>query len=111
MTEDSTTRPTIETVLEKVNLFGERLDLRLASVDSNLGNLRAGVEGIEDHMHGIEARMEKVESELSQLRLDINTRFRRVERKIDLLNRDFLSIRGDNEDLLQRVEDLESKAS
>jgi hypothetical protein len=83
MTDEGVTQPTIETVLERINALG-----------LSMGE-----------------RMEKIESEVSQMRQDINTGFRRVERKIELLNRDFLGIRGDNEDLLQRIESLESKAS
>jgi len=45
------------------------------------------------------------------LRSDTEQGFRRVERKIALLNTDFLAIRGDQKDLLQRIEEIERKAS
>lgn len=48
---------------------------------------------------------------VNQLRSDVEQGFRRVERKIELLNNDFLGIRGDQEDLRQRIESLEPKAS
>jgi chaperonin cofactor prefoldin len=73
---DNQTRPTIETVLERINALGESLAERIG----------------------------KVETELAD-------GFRRVERKIELLNRDFLTIRADQEHLLQRIEGLESKIS
>jgi uncharacterized protein YoxC len=95
--EDSTTKPTIETVLERINAVGEKVAALADSMNS---------------------RFERIDTEVAQIRHDIdtvkhdiNTGFRKVERKIELLNRDFLTIRGDNEDLLQRVENLESKAS
>jgi chromosome segregation ATPase len=90
MSDDATTKPTLETILETVNVVGEK------------------VTALTD---GMNSRFERIESEISQMRQDINTGFRKVERKIELLNRDFLAMRGDHEDLLQRVEDLESKAS
>lgn len=55
------------------------------------------------------AGFDRFESELRTLRADMNDGFRRLERKVDLLNRDILDIRGDNEYVLQRVEKLESK--
>lgn len=90
MADDSTTKPTIETVLERINAVSEKV---VALAES------------------LNARLERIDVEIAQVRQDINTGFRKVERKIELLNRDFLTIRGDNEDLLQRIESLESKAS
>ena len=98
------TEPTIETVLNRINQLDERIESRFGNLESRFG-------GLESRFGGLEGRVERVESEISQLRLEVNTGFRRVERKIDLLNRDFLAIRADNEDLLQRVENLESQAS
>jgi len=83
MTDEGITQPTIETVLDRINALGLTLG----------------------------ERMEKLESEVLQMRQDFKTGLRKVERAITLLNRDFLDIRGDNEDLLQRIEGLESKAS
>lgn len=36
MTEDATTRPTIETVLERINALGERMDKRFAAIETTL---------------------------------------------------------------------------
>lgn len=85
-----TTKPTLETVLERINQVGEALTLRMNELDQ---------------------RMTDVATNVAQLRNDIEQGFRRVERKIELLNNDFLEIRSDQEDLLRRVEELERKAS
>lgn len=90
MTDEGITQPTIETVLGRIDALGLSLGERIEKLES---------------------RMETIESGVSQIRQEIGTGFRRVERKIELLNRDFLEIRGDNEDLLQRIESLESNAS
>ena len=74
--DEATTKPTIETVLERIN--------------------RA---------------TDEVLTAIYQLRSDTEQGFRRVERKIAVLNTDFLAIRGDQEDLLQRIEELERRAS
>jgi hypothetical protein len=81
--DEGTTRPTIETVLERINAVGEAL----ASQISELGK------------------------EVAQLRSEVEQGFRRVERKIQILNNDFLGIRGDQEDMLRRIEAIEGQAS
>jgi hypothetical protein len=81
--DEGTTRPPIETVLERINAVGEAL----ASQISELGK------------------------EVAQLRSEVEQGFRRVERKIQILNNDFLGIRGDQEDLLRRIEAIEGQAS
>ena len=101
---DGITNPTIETVLERINALG-------LSMGERIDNLGVRVDGIGERVDSIGARVERLESEVSQMRQDIKTGFRKVERAITLLNRDFLDIRGDNEELMQRVENLESKAS
>jgi uncharacterized protein YoxC len=95
--EDSTTKPTIETVLERINAVGEKV--------------AALADGMNSRFERIDIEVAQIRHDIDTVKHDINTGFRKVERKIELLNRDFLTIRGDNEDLLQRVENLESKAS
>jgi hypothetical protein len=90
MTDDGMTKPTIDTVLEKIKEIGDTL---------------AGF------AESVNARFEKLETEFSQLRQDVNTGFRRVERKIEILNDNLLTMQANHRDLLVRVEDLESKAS
>jgi len=88
--DDATTQPTLKTVLERIN-----------AVADSIGQLRIDVD----------QRFDAVDDEVAKLRKDVEQGFRRVERKIDLLNKDFLAIRGDQEDMLSRIESLESKAS
>ena len=88
--DDATTQPTLKTVLERIN-----------AVADSVGQLRLDVD----------QRFDAVDEEIAKLRKDVEQGLRRVERKIALLNDDFLSIRGDQEDMLRRIESLESKAS
>jgi hypothetical protein len=97
MTDDGMTKPTIDTVLEKIKELGDTL-VRIA-------------ESFNARFEKLEARFEKLEAELSQLRQDVNTGFRKVERKIEILNDNLLTMQANHRDLLVRVEDLESKAS
>jgi uncharacterized protein YoxC len=99
--DDATTQPTLQTVLERINAVAEALTLRMNDIANDVAQLRTDVE----------KRFDTVDDEVAKLRKDVEQGFRRVERKIDLLNRDFLAIRGDQEDMLSRIESLESKAS
>lgn len=99
--EDATTNPTLETVLARIN-----------AVVDGIAQLRTDVgqrfDAAEQRFKDVEQR---ITDEVAQLRKEVEQGFRRVERKIDLLNKDFLGIRGDQEDMLSRIESLESKAS
>ncbi len=87
---DVNTKPTLETVLERINAVADSITQLRTDVDQ---------------------RFNAAANDIAQLRKDVEQGFRRVERKIDLLNRDFLSIRGDQDDMLSRIESLENKAS
>ncbi len=139
MPEEANTKPTIETVLDRINVLGlnlgeridsigtrvdsmstriDSIDARVSSIDTRVDNISTRVDSLGEHLSSLgvrverlESRGEKIESEISRMRQDVKVGFRTVARKIMLLNNDFLEIRSDNEDLLQRVENLESKAS
>jgi uncharacterized protein YPO0396 len=83
MADDATTKPTIETVLDRINALGE-----------NLGG-----------------RLERVEQQVTALRSDMEAGLRQIGRKIQVLNDNILTVQADHRDLIRRVEDLESKAS
>ena len=88
--DDNITRPTIETVLEGINSLGEKLDSR---------------------MNSLEGRISSLESEVGEIRKDLRTGLKMVERKIDVLNNSMLQMVADRKDLEERVENLETKAS
>ena len=81
--DDVTTKPTRETVLERINSLGEKLESRISSLESEVGEIRK----------------------------DLRTGLKQVERKIDVLNNNMLQMVADRKDLEERVENLETKAS
>jgi hypothetical protein len=81
--DDINTKPTIETVLERINSLGEKLD----------------------------SRMSALETEVREIRNDLREGLRMVEHKIEVLNDNILRVSADQRDLRKRVENLESKAS
>jgi chaperonin cofactor prefoldin len=89
-TNDNITKPTIDTVLERINALGEKFDTRMGALEDRMGAL---------------------EGEVSEIRNDLRTGLRMVERKIDLLNKNILQVSADQKELEERFENLESKAS
>lgn len=95
--DDMTTKPTIETVLERINKLGENLMARFDALESEVAVLRIDVDAIK--------------SEMSALRVDMQKGFRHVEKKLDVLNKGLFETRADVRELEERVEEIESKVS
>ena len=106
--DDATTQPTLKTVLERINAVADSVGQLRIDVEQRFD---AAANDIAQLRTDVEKRFDTVGDEVAKLRKDVEQGFRRVERKIDLLNKDFLAIRGDQEDMLSRIESLESKAS
>ena len=87
--ENMNTEPTIATLLTRMNEWGEKLTAENAEIRSELADLRKGQD---------------------ELRKDLNTGLRRIERKIEILNDNLLTIKADIRDLEVRVEKLESES-
>lgn len=81
--DDKTTKPTIETVLERINALAQQL-----------------VE-----MREIVVRLEEKQD---KLQVDLNTGLKRVERKIAILNENMLTVQADQRDHENRIEKLET---
>jgi hypothetical protein len=55
MSEDATTRPTIETVLERINALGERMDKRFAAVEMTLEQMDTRLDRTQAMVHEMRA--------------------------------------------------------
>jgi hypothetical protein len=99
--DDLTTKPTLETVLERINAVGEKLTSRMDVIANDVAQLRIDMN----------QRFATVDTEIANLRRDVERGFRVVERKIMYLNDEFLERRRVVEDLEIRIEELENKAS
>lgn len=106
--DDLTTRPTLETVLERINAvaisIGELrtdVDQRFTAVDDEIAKLRTDMN----------QRFDTMGNEIANLRKDVERGFRNVERKMAYLANDFLGRRAEQDELLERIEALENKTS
>ena len=79
--DDMTTQPTIDTLLARLDEWGARFTNELTKVNAGQAELRD----------------------------DLNTGLRRVERKIEILNDNLLTIKADIRDLEVRLEKVESE--
>ena len=86
--DEVTTKPTIDTLLARLNEWGARFTNELTRISAGQRELRKGQE---------------------ELRADFNAGLRRVERKIEILNDNLLTIKADIRDLKVRVEKIESE--
>ena len=110
--DDMITQPTINTLLARLE------ELRKGQEELRTGQeeLRTGQEGL--HTGQTELRqsvddLRKGQEELRKgqegLRADLNSGLRRVERKIEILNDNLLTIKADIRDSEVRIEKLESE--
>jgi len=89
MNDEMTTKPTLDTLLARIDEWGARFTSELSEIKAGQEELRKGQE---------------------ELRADLNAGLRRVERKIEILNDNLLTINADIRDLEVRLEKLESES-
>ena len=86
--DEVTTKPTIDTLLARLDEWGARFTNELTRINAGQEEFRKGQD---------------------ELRADLNAGLRRVERKIEILNDNLLTIKADIRDLEVRLEKIESE--
>ena len=86
--DEMSTKPTIETVIERMNAWGEQFRSEFAELKTGQEDLRKGQEA---------------------LRVDLNAGLHRVSRKIEILNDNILTVQAHIRDHEVRVEKLEAE--
>ena len=122
MSDDMTTQPTINTVMSRLDELGTRLTDGLSHIREELKDLRGNFAELrtgQDELRKGQDELRKGQDELRkgqdelykgyvQLRADLDSGLRRVERKIEILNDNLLTIKADIRDLEVRTEKLEA---
>ena len=113
--DEMTTQPTIESLLSRLDEWGARFTSELSEIRGGQAELRQNVEELKTGQGEIRqnvGELRKGQEELrkgqEELRAELNAGLRRVERKIEILNDNMLTINADIRDLEVRVEKLES---
>jgi predicted RNase H-like nuclease (RuvC/YqgF family) len=89
--DEMTTKPTIETVLERISSLTEQVSSfaqQVTEIHEIVVELREGQEKFKD---------------------EISAGFKKIDRKLSVLNDNLLTMKADQRDLESRVETLESK--
>jgi septal ring factor EnvC (AmiA/AmiB activator) len=102
MNDEMSTKPTMETLLARMNEWGASLTAGQEELRQSVQELRRG----QDELRKGQDELRKGQEEL---RTDLRTGLHRVERKIEILNDNFLTIKADIRDLEVRLEKLESE--
>ena len=102
MSDDQmSTKPTIETVLERMNAWGEQFRGEFAEIKSSQAELRGTVEELRKGQDELRKGQEEV-------RADLHANLHLVARKIQALNDNILTIQANMRDLVVYIERLES---
>jgi chromosome segregation ATPase len=117
-----TTAPTIDTLLARLDEWGTRFTNELSEIRGSQEDLRKGQEALhkgqeelrkgQEELRKGQEELRKGQEELRKgyqdLRSDLTTGLRRIERKIEILNDNLLTVNADIRDLEVRMEKLES---
>ena len=106
--DEMTTQPTINTILTRLDELGARFMHELSDIKESQAELRQSVEGLRTGQAELRQSVEELRKGQEELRADLNAGLRRVERKIEILNDNLLTINADIRDLEVRMEKLES---
>jgi len=101
----------IKLILEKL---GE-MESRQRSMETGIINLGTRLEAlenlVEDRLQDTRPMWQGVQAQISELREEIAKGFRGVERKFEVLSKQFLDAQADQRDLHSEVEDIKKKVS
>jgi chromosome segregation ATPase len=117
------TQPMIEALFARLDEWGAKYATQLEEIRKDIRGLQGGQEELRAGQEELRAGQEELRAEVKelragqqelrklyeQLRSDFNTGMRRVERKIEILNDNLLTMKADIRDLEVRVEKLESE--
>ena len=108
--DEMSTKPTIETVIERMNAWGEQFRSEFAQLRSGQEELRGTVEELRKGQEELRKGQEGLRKGQEELRADLNAGLHRVSRKIEILNDNILTVQADIRDLVVRMEKLESES-
>ena len=70
MSEDATTRPTIETVLERINALGERMTEGFAAVVTRLNKMDGRLSQMDERLEQMDTRLDRTQAIVHEMRAD-----------------------------------------
>ena len=98
----------LKSELTSVNARFDQIDARFDQIDARLDRSDARIDSLSARLDQVEIRLAR---DIEAVNIRVTEGFRELSNKIDALNRSRLQTEADYIGLLQRVTDLESKAS
>jgi len=106
--EDKDTQPTITAVFRLIQDVETRLTARLEEVESRL---TSKIEAVDTRVTELDTRVTELNTRVTEVNTRVIEGFKDLSHKMNALNRRILQSEADQEDLRERVERLETKAS
>jgi prefoldin subunit 5 len=106
--DEMITQPTIDTLLSRLDEWGARFTKEILEISAGLQELRGGQTELRQSVEELRKGQDELRKGQLELRADLNAGLRRVERKIEILNDNLLTIRANARDCEERLEKLES---
>jgi chromosome segregation ATPase len=107
--DDMNTPPMIEALFARLDEWGAKYATELASIRTDIEAIRKDIRDLQNGQEELRAGQQELRKGYELLRDDLNTGLRRVERKIEILNDNLLTMKADIRDLETRVEKIESE--
>lgn len=108
--EEMSTKPTIETVIERMNAWGDQFRSEFAELRSGQIELRGTVDELRKGQDELRKGQEELRAGQEELRADLHANLHLVARKIQALNDNILTGQANMRDLVVYIERLESGA-
>ena len=117
--EDKDTQPTITAVFRLIQDVEKRLIARIEEGESRLtarleeveSRLTSKIEAVDTRVTELNTRVTELNTRVTELNTRVIEGFKDLSHKMNALNRRILQSEADQEDLRERVERLETKAS
>jgi acyl carrier protein phosphodiesterase len=87
----------------------EQVLAAIAEINSRLASMDGRFDAMDARFDAIDARFDRVDSRFDKLETDMDDGFRRVARKMEVLNDSFLEMQADQRYLDRRLEKIEAQ--
>ncbi|HEV8135038.1 MAG TPA: hypothetical protein VGP85_10195 [Pyrinomonadaceae bacterium] len=87
----------------------EQVLVAIAEINSRLASMDGRFDAMDARFDAIDARFDRVDSRFDKLETDMDDGFRRVARKMEMLNDSFLEMQADQRYLDRRLEKIEAQ--
>ena len=93
--EEAQTKPTIETVLDRINTLGSNLQGQLDSLRSDVGELKTDVSSLKTDMGSLKSEVGSLRNEFQLFRGEMEIRIDRIEGMTNQTRAEMLNLRAD----------------